>query len=153
MLFFFHVCICWCIVQKKLHRKAFEDLPGNLNLLSNCYQHCLTQNLFLLCLIPSQQFSDSAVWAFGLTKSCKMDQGCLRVIALPMIVVTLKARMKSTTFCRQHFKHILLEENLVILIEISLVCSWGSEWQKVSIGSYNGLAWKRWQAIIWTVAD
>ena len=33
------------------------------------------------------------------------------------------------------------------------VCSWGSNWQKVSTGSGNGLALNRWQAIIWTNVD
>ena len=33
------------------------------------------------------------------------------------------------------------------------VCSYVSNWQLVSIGSGNGLAPIRWQAIIWTNAD
>ena len=33
------------------------------------------------------------------------------------------------------------------------MCSLGSNWQYVSIGSDNGLAPSRWQAIIWTNAD
>ena len=36
---------------------------------------------------------------------------------------------------------------------VTEVCSWGSNWQKVSIGSGNGLAPNRWQAITWTNVD
>ena len=47
------------------------------------------------------------------------------------------------------FKYIFLNENGRILIEI---CSQNSNWQYTIIGSYNGLAPERRQAIIWTNA-
>ena len=49
------------------------------------------------------------------------------------------------------FKYIFLGKNVLILIKISLkFVPQGSNWQNCSIGSDNGLAPNRWQAIIWT---
>ena len=44
--------------------------------------------------------------------------------------------------------------NIWISNKISFeICSLGSNWQYVSIGSDNGMAPSRWQAIVWTNAD
>ena len=61
-------------------------------------------------------------------------------------------------FADDVFKCIFLNENIWISNRISLIMfiemrSLGSNWQYVSIGSDNGLALSRWQAIIWTNAD
>ena len=44
-----------------------------------------------------------------------------------------------------------MNEKFILLL--AEVCSYGSNWQQVSIGSGNGLAPNRRQAIIWTNAD
>ena len=52
------------------------------------------------------------------------------------------------------FKRIFLNENVRIFISnFTEICSWGSNWQLVSIGSGNGLAPNRWQAITWSNDD
>ena len=54
-------------------------------------------------------------------------------------------------FADDIFKHIYLNENHFISVEFSLkIFSWGSNYQYTSIGSDNGLALNRRQAIIWT---
>ena len=60
------------------------------------------------------------------------------------------ATISQTTFLKMHFlelKVLHFDSNL------TEVCSSGSNWQQVSIGSGNGLVPNRRQAIIWTDAD
>ena len=64
---------------------------------------------------------------------------------------TLRPRQSGRHFPDDIFKYIFLNENVWISIKISLnVCSQGSNQQYSSIGSDNGLAPSRRQAIIWT---
>ena len=57
-------------------------------------------------------------------------------------------------FADDIFKWNFINEKFCILIQISLkFCSWGSNWQKVSIGSGNDLAQNRQQAITRTNVD
>ena len=63
-------------------------------------------------------------------------------------VNTLRPRQNGRHFPDDIFKCIFLDENVLILIKISLK----SNWQQYSIGSDNGLAPARRQAIIWTNA-
>ena len=61
-------------------------------------------------------------------------------------------RQNGRRFVDDTFKRIFLNENLIISIKISQVCSQGSNLQYSSIGSDNGLAPVRQHAIIWTNA-
>ena len=69
-------------------------------------------------------------------------------------VNTLRPRQDGCHFCRQHvqmhfleWKYLNYDENFIE------VCSQGSNWQYASIGSDNGSAPNRRQAIIWTNDD
>ena len=61
---------------------------------------------------------------------------------------------KWLPFCRQHFQMYFLEWKCVYLDwKCTGVCSYGSNWQCVSIDSRNGLSPNRQQAIMWTDDD
>ena len=63
----------------------------------------------------------------------------------------IEAEVKWTTFCRQHFQMHFLEWKLFNFDQyFTAGCSWGSNLQYSIIGSDNGLAPTRRQAIIWT---
>ena len=67
---------------------------------------------------------------------------------------TLRPRQNGRHFPDDIFKFILFDENVWVLIKISLkCCSYGSSYQYSSIASDNGLAPNRRQAIIWTKGD
>ena len=56
----------------------------------------------------------------------------------------------ATTLADDIFKYISLNENFWILNTFTGICYLGFNWQYGSIGSDNGLAVTRQQAIIWT---
>ena len=62
---------------------------------------------------------------------------------------TLRLRQNGCYFADNIFKCIYLNENLCVLTRISLKFV-PKGWYQTSIGSDNGLAPNRWQAIIWT---
>ena len=62
--------------------------------------------------------------------------------------------MKWLTVCRQHFQmHFIEWKCLYFKSNFTEVSSLGSSWQEVNIGSGNGLAPRRRQAITWTNDD
>ena len=63
----------------------------------------------------------------------------------------IEAETKWPPFSRRYFQmHFLEWKYMISDFYITEVCSWGSNWQYSSIGSNNGLAPGRRQAIIWT---
>ena len=61
---------------------------------------------------------------------------------------------KWPPFRRRHFQIHFLEWKVWYFdSNFTEVCSKGSNWQEVSIGSGDGLALNRWQAITWSNAD
>ena len=71
------------------------------------------------------------------------------LLVSPCFVNTLRLRQNSHHFPDDILKCIFLNENVWVLIKISQVCSQGSNQQYSSIGSDNGLAPPRRQAIVW----
>ena len=69
-----------------------------------------------------------------------------------MAFKTLRQRQYGFHFAEDIFKCILLYENCCMYFGSNFpeICSLGTNWQYVSIGSGNGLAPVRRQAIIWT---
>ena len=65
-------------------------------------------------------------------------------------VNTLRLRQNGHHFSEDTFKCIFLNENIWILLNISLKFVPKANWQHSSIGSNNGLASSRRQAIVWT---
>ena len=63
---------------------------------------------------------------------------------------SLMPRQNGRRFADDTFERIFLNENVIISIKISLKSSQGSNYQYSRIGSDNGLAPTRRQAIIWT---
>ena len=88
-----------------------------------------------------------------------MDYGCdvseLLNAYICSSLNTLRQRENVRHLADDIFKCIFFNENVRILIEISLkfVPRIHLNWQSVSIGSGNGLAPNRWQAITWTNDD
>ena len=66
----------------------------------------------------------------------------------------MATRKKWLPFCRWQFDMHFIEWKLSCLdLYFIEVCSWGSNWQYVNIGSGNGLALNRWPAITWSSMD
>ena len=64
---------------------------------------------------------------------------------------SLRLRQNDCPFCIQHFlMHFIKWKSLNFNWNFNEVCCWMCSWQYTSIGSYNGLAPRRRQAIIWS---
>ena len=115
----------------------------------------------MLAILFSSQYITVAIYLWPQFADSHCNGHCYPVICLLRIPIGARWSFNSSphgqsghNIVRQHFQMHFLEWKLWYSdSNLAEICSQESNWQYPSIGSGNGLAPNRWQAITWTNDD